>query len=614
MLDHKTVHVIQYDFQYDFSQNKSQTKTRNAMPDAAAKNLEVSCSFMNKAAAVTSAAWLSGVILLAMAFITPAPVWAKKHVLEGSRAIDYFLELEAKRAAKERAKKRQSTRALQVQAPQQPSQAPRPSQSAAPAPAVAPRQKQAPAIQTQMLVPLEERTVKASPAPKAVKRNLAVPAEALPNSDNHRIISLYNIHTKETLTILYKKNGKYIPEAMKKINYLMRDWRRNEPTRMKPKLIDLLWELQTELKPTGPIKLISGYRSLQTNNMLRRTRGGQAKRSRHILGMAADVHFPGVPIKKLRHAAMRRQMGGVGYYPTSAIPFVHVDTGRVRHWPRINRIELAMIFPDGRTKHIPRGGPLRPRDLRIARARLARLKAKPVMTAKANPMRRRQLIAAVQKDLADLRKAANFTSLLWVNRTGNQDAWKTVALHNPAASTVQPQPARYQQLQSARPQPGHWRKLWVNRSEANRPLLMPDNVTFVWDQTSSLKVAPHLMTGLSRADITEHTPREELAYAPDEDEDHPNELFYRPIPLAQIVNAQSLLTGKKYIPQSKPAFSLRSSLFDNPEEMIGMELGRVTSQLDGDPGTRMLRAAARDIMTQNQAYRRRLTEGIAKLQ
>ena len=86
----------------------------------------------------------------------------------------------------------------------------------------------------------------------------------------------------------------------------------------------------------------------QTNESLRKKGGGQAKRSQHILGKAADITFPDVPVKVLRNSALVQEHGGVGYYPTSGIPFVHVDTGNVRMWPRIPRLELAALFPDGR--------------------------------------------------------------------------------------------------------------------------------------------------------------------------------------------------------------------------------------------------------------------------
>jgi hypothetical protein len=150
----------------------------------------------------------------------------------------------------------------------------------------------------------------------------------------------------------------------------MRDWRASEETKMDPRLFDILWEMHEELGSKEPIHVLSGFRSSGTNETLRKSVGGQAKNSRHIMGKAIDVHFPDVPVKRLRYAAMVRERGGVGYYPTSAIPFVHVDTDRVRHWPPMPRYELALLFPDGESKHTPSDGrPITKEDVRVARSR-----------------------------------------------------------------------------------------------------------------------------------------------------------------------------------------------------------------------------------------------------
>jgi uncharacterized protein YcbK (DUF882 family) len=173
---------------------------------------------------------------------------------------------------------------------------------------------------------------------------------------NTRTISMHHIHTDETITITYKKDGKYDPEALKKLNWFLRDWRENKSTEMDPRTIDLLWEMHTELGSKVPIDIICGYRSEKTNEMLRRTVGGQAKQSQHITGKAIDAVFPDVPLKQMRYSALIREVGGVGYYPTSGTPFVHVDTGPVRAWPRLPRYELALLFPNGETKHKPDDG------------------------------------------------------------------------------------------------------------------------------------------------------------------------------------------------------------------------------------------------------------------
>lgn len=189
-----------------------------------------------------------------------------------------------------------------------------------------------------------------------------------------RTLTLYNIHTKETTTVLFKKDGRWVPGAKEKLDWAARDWRKNEKTSMDPGLFDLLWEIHTELGSREPIHIISGYRSRGTNEMLRSTVGGQASESRHILGKAMDVHFPDVPTARLRLSAMIRERGGVGYYPTSAIPFVHVDTDRVRAWPRLPRMELALLFPNGQTKHMPaEGGPITSADARLAQAQKKQL-------------------------------------------------------------------------------------------------------------------------------------------------------------------------------------------------------------------------------------------------
>ncbi len=186
-----------------------------------------------------------------------------------------------------------------------------------------------------------------------------------------RTLSMFNIHTEETITVTFKRDGKYDAQGLAQLNHFMRDWRRNSEIKIDPALIDLIWELHEELGSKVPVHLICGYRSPGTNEMLRRTVGGQARNSRHITGQAADLTFPDVPLKQLRYSALIRERGGVGFYPASGLPFVHVDTGNVRHWPRMPRMELAALFPKGHSLHVPSDGrPLTPADARIALARL----------------------------------------------------------------------------------------------------------------------------------------------------------------------------------------------------------------------------------------------------
>jgi uncharacterized protein YcbK (DUF882 family) len=165
-----------------------------------------------------------------------------------------------------------------------------------------------------------------------------------------RTLRLYQVNTKESLAVTYKVNGRYVPSAMAKINHLLRDWRRNQTTRMDPKTIDLMWELHADLGSRQPIHIVSGYRSAATNGFLRRIGRKVARKSQHIKGKAIDLYFPDVSTERIRNSALVRMVGGVGYYRRGGGPkgFVHIDSGNVRHWPRIAPSQLARIFRDYR--------------------------------------------------------------------------------------------------------------------------------------------------------------------------------------------------------------------------------------------------------------------------
>ncbi|WP_137935155.1 DUF882 domain-containing protein [Mesorhizobium comanense] len=192
-------------------------------------------------------------------------------------------------------------------------------------------------------------------------------AAATGASAETRSLKLYHLHTQEKAEIVFKRNGRYDPEGLRKINIILRDWRRNEPTKMDPRLLDLVWETYRASGATDYIQVVCGYRSPATNSMLRSRSRGVAKESQHMLGKALDFYIPGVPLKKLRNIGLKMQGGGVGYYPSSGSPFVHMDVGNVRHWPGISRQELVSLFPNGKTLHVPSDGrPLPGYELALA--------------------------------------------------------------------------------------------------------------------------------------------------------------------------------------------------------------------------------------------------------
>ncbi|MBX5158604.1 DUF882 domain-containing protein [Rhizobium sp. NZLR8] len=173
-----------------------------------------------------------------------------------------------------------------------------------------------------------------------------------------RSLKLYFIHTGEKAVITYKRNGKFDPKGLEQLNRFLRDWRKNQPTKMDPRLFDLIWDVYRQSGSRDYINVVCGFRSPGTNEMLRgRSRNsGVAEKSQHMLGKAMDFFIPDVKLATLRGIGMKMQVGGVGFYPKSGSPFVHMDVGGVRAWPRMSRDELVRLFPNGNTIHIPADG------------------------------------------------------------------------------------------------------------------------------------------------------------------------------------------------------------------------------------------------------------------
>lgn len=188
-----------------------------------------------------------------------------------------------------------------------------------------------------------------------------------------RTLAFHHTHSGEDLTVTFKRDGRYDEDSLKKLNHFLRDWRTQDETVMDRHLFDILWEVYRDVDGKQPIQIISSYRSPATNSMLRRrsAHSGVARHSQHMLGHAMDFYIPGVQLEQIRYAGLRLQRGGVGFYPTSGSPFVHLDTGSIRHWPRMTPDQLARVFPDGRTVHVPTNGvPLKGYEL--ARADIAK--------------------------------------------------------------------------------------------------------------------------------------------------------------------------------------------------------------------------------------------------
>ncbi|HCO7566531.1 TPA: YcbK family protein [Escherichia fergusonii] len=158
----------------------------------------------------------------------------------------------------------------------------------------------------------------------------AAPAFATLSTPRPRILTLNNLHTGESIKAEFFDGRGYIQEELAKLNHFFRDYRANKIKSIDLGLFDQLYRLQGLLGTRKPVQLISGYRSIDTNNELRAHSRGVAKKSYHTKGQAMDFHIEGIALSNIRKAALSMRAGGVGYYPRSN--FVHIDTGPARHW------------------------------------------------------------------------------------------------------------------------------------------------------------------------------------------------------------------------------------------------------------------------------------------
>jgi uncharacterized protein YcbK (DUF882 family) len=153
---------------------------------------------------------------------------------------------------------------------------------------------------------------------------------ALRAAPRPRELAFVHLHTGEELALVYRDESGYRADALARLDVLLRDFRSEEVHRIDPALFDVLYAVHALAGSREPYRVISGYRSPVTNELLRSHDDGVAAGSLHIVGRAIDVRLPDVGSARLRDAGLAHAGGGVGYYAAS--DFVHLDTGRVRRW------------------------------------------------------------------------------------------------------------------------------------------------------------------------------------------------------------------------------------------------------------------------------------------
>ncbi|WP_158589061.1 YcbK family protein [Alginatibacterium sediminis] len=162
-------------------------------------------------------------------------------------------------------------------------------------------------------------------APLRAQTKLLVPSSAYSNR-----LAIKNLNTGESFFQDIGSKDSFDGNALAKLDYILRDYRRGEKTSMDPALYVQMLEIQHQLGDEVEFTVISAYRSPATNANMRKKNAGVAKKSYHMKGQAMDISVAGVSTKALRSATLQVSQGGVGYYPRSG--FIHIDTGPKRSW------------------------------------------------------------------------------------------------------------------------------------------------------------------------------------------------------------------------------------------------------------------------------------------
>lgn len=141
---------------------------------------------------------------------------------------------------------------------------------------------------------------------------------------------MYSGRTGESIDTVYWIDGDYVPEALKEISHFMRDWRSGQVKQIDARTIDIMAASHNLLDASEPYMMLSGYRTPETNALLRSRSRRVARNSLHMAGQAADLRLKSRSVSQMARAAQSCHAGGVGTYSRSN--FVHMDCGDLRTW------------------------------------------------------------------------------------------------------------------------------------------------------------------------------------------------------------------------------------------------------------------------------------------
>lgn len=144
-------------------------------------------------------------------------------------------------------------------------------------------------------------------------------------------VNLHNTNTGENLSLRWANGVSLSKSQKRKFDHFCRDWRQSKQVAMDKELLDILGNICQNLSADHrslDVEILSGFRTEETNEMLRRKSPYVAKNSFHKRGKALDFRIPSVSTSIVRNIAHSVVRGGLGTYKN----FIHVDTGPYRRW------------------------------------------------------------------------------------------------------------------------------------------------------------------------------------------------------------------------------------------------------------------------------------------
>jgi uncharacterized protein YcbK (DUF882 family) len=148
-------------------------------------------------------------------------------------------------------------------------------------------------------------------------------AEAAASGAPNEPLRLTNVNTKESYDVDLFVDGQWNPQALQVCDWLMRDWRFSKVVQCDRRIYAGLYVMQRYFGQGRRVHIHSGFRTPETNVILKEAGYNPGVNSQHLKATAVDFAIEGANVKQIAQVASVPKTGGVGCYVRMG--FVHWD-------------------------------------------------------------------------------------------------------------------------------------------------------------------------------------------------------------------------------------------------------------------------------------------------